>query len=308
MCPVKQKQHGEPRTIRAILCHGGCSIRHGQHPCFGGVAVIGHKWSTVRGLCRETSKFCDVALRRGRNLEFLCCKSRSRKSKVSRRYFDAEAPPCSSGTPGFRLTIKALASASGPTSCRLQADLQEKVARTSGTGQVWSGCSTSVRSDDVVIMSLLDRLARSTRDLLDIAEQLKAADAGLRSLHEPWADTTSPAGRMVLTVFAGIGEFERELIHERTSVGRTAAKSRGVRFGRPPKLTSDQVALAEHLTPGNLGTGGLKDSQSPPHHALQGFGDHMIYLGYDPGGANNGNGVAILDMSGTRASLPGGLC
>ncbi len=104
-----------------------------------------------------------------------------------------------------------------------------------------------VRPGDVVVVSRLDRLARSTRDLLEIAEQLKTAEAGLRSLHEPWADTTSPAGRMVLTVFAGIAEFERELIHERTSVGRTAAKSRGVRFGRPSKLTSEQVALARRL-------------------------------------------------------------
>jgi DNA invertase Pin-like site-specific DNA recombinase len=102
-----------------------------------------------------------------------------------------------------------------------------------------------IRAGDVVVVSRLDRLARSTRDLLEIAEQLKAAEAGLRSLHEPWADTTSPAGRM--TVFAGIAEFERELIHERTSTGRTAAKSRGVRFGRPPKLTSDQIALARRL-------------------------------------------------------------
>ena len=104
-----------------------------------------------------------------------------------------------------------------------------------------------VRSGDVIVVSRLDRLARSTRDLLEIAEQLKSAEAGLRSLHEPWADTTSPAGRMVLTVFAGIAEFERELIHERTSTGRTAAKSRGVRFGRPSKLTSDQIALARRL-------------------------------------------------------------
>jgi DNA invertase Pin-like site-specific DNA recombinase len=104
-----------------------------------------------------------------------------------------------------------------------------------------------IRAGDVVVVSRLDRLARSTRDLLEIAAQLKAAQAGLRSLHEPWADTTSPAGRMVLTVFAGIAEFERELIHERTSTGRTAAKSRGVRFGRPPKLTSDQIALARRL-------------------------------------------------------------
>jgi DNA invertase Pin-like site-specific DNA recombinase len=96
-------------------------------------------------------------------------------------------------------------------------------------------------------VSRLDRLARSTRDLLEIAEQLKEAEAGLRSLHEPWAGTTSPAGRMVLTVFAGIAEFERELIYERTRSGRVAAKARGVRFGRPPKLTADQIALAQRL-------------------------------------------------------------
>lgn len=79
-----------------------------------------------------------------------------------------------------------------------------------------------LRDDDVVVVTRLDRLARSTRDLLDIAERLKEAGAGLRSMAEPWADTTSPAGRMVLTVFAGIAEFERELIYQRTSSGRVA--------------------------------------------------------------------------------------
>jgi len=104
-----------------------------------------------------------------------------------------------------------------------------------------------LRDEDTVVVTRLDRLARSTRDLLDIAERLKDVGAGLRSLAEPWADTTSPAGRMVLTVFAGIAEFERELIHQRTSSGRVAAKARGVRFGRPPKLTPDQIALGERL-------------------------------------------------------------
>jgi len=104
-----------------------------------------------------------------------------------------------------------------------------------------------LRAGDVVVVSRLDRLARSTRDLLDIAERLKEAGAGLRSLDEPWADTTSPAGRMVLTVFAGIAEFERALIHERTGAGRAAAKARGVRFGRPAKLSADQVSLAQRL-------------------------------------------------------------
>ncbi|WP_010220034.1 recombinase family protein [Sphingomonas sp. PAMC 26621] len=104
-----------------------------------------------------------------------------------------------------------------------------------------------LRSDDTIVVTRLDRLARSTQDLLDIAEKLKEAGAGLRSLAEPWADTTSPAGRMVLTVFAGIAEFERELIHQRTSIGRVAAKARGVRFGRPSMLTADQIALGQRL-------------------------------------------------------------
>lgn len=104
-----------------------------------------------------------------------------------------------------------------------------------------------LRGGDVVVVTRLDRLARSTRDLLDIAEKLNEIGAGLRSLAEPWADTTSPAGRMVLTVFAGMAEFERELIHQRTSHGRSAARERGVRFGRPPKLTADQRALAVRL-------------------------------------------------------------
>ena len=93
----------------------------------------------------------------------------------------------------------------------------------------------------------IDRLARSTRDLLDIAERIQAAGAGLRSLAEPWADTTTPAGRMVLTVFAGIAEFERSLIIDRTKHGREAAKARGVKFGPRPTLTPAQIAHAREL-------------------------------------------------------------
>lgn len=104
-----------------------------------------------------------------------------------------------------------------------------------------------LRDTDVVVITRLDRLARSTRDLLDIAERLNVLGAGLRSIAEPWADTTSPAGRMVLTVFGGIAEFERALIHQRTSTGRSIAKQKGVRFGRPPALKAEQVALGQKL-------------------------------------------------------------
>lgn len=104
-----------------------------------------------------------------------------------------------------------------------------------------------LREGDVVVATRLDRLARSTRDLLEIAEVLNRAGAGLRSLAEPWADTTSAAGKMVLTVFAGIAEFERSLIAERTSTGRAAAQQKGVRFGRPPKLSAEQIELGQRL-------------------------------------------------------------
>jgi DNA invertase Pin-like site-specific DNA recombinase len=104
-----------------------------------------------------------------------------------------------------------------------------------------------IRAGDVVTVTRLDRLARSTRDLLDIAERFAKVGAGLRSLAEPWADTTSPAGRMVLTVFAGIAEFERALIVDRTRNGREAAKARGVRFGPRPTLTPAQIEHARHL-------------------------------------------------------------
>jgi len=99
----------------------------------------------------------------------------------------------------------------------------------------------------VVTVARLDRLARSTRDLLDIAERIHAVGAGLRSLAEPWADTTTPAGRMVLTVFAGIAEFERSLIIDRTRHGREAARARGVKFGPRPTLTPAQIAHAREL-------------------------------------------------------------
>ena len=104
-----------------------------------------------------------------------------------------------------------------------------------------------LRPGDVVTVTRLDRLARSTRDLLDIAERIQEAGAGLRSLAEPWADTTTPAGRMVLTVFAGMAEFERSLIVDRTRSGREAAKKRGVRFGPAPTLSPAQIAHARRL-------------------------------------------------------------
>jgi DNA invertase Pin-like site-specific DNA recombinase len=104
-----------------------------------------------------------------------------------------------------------------------------------------------LRPEDVVVVWKLDRLARSTHQLLELVESIQIAKASFLSLSEPWADTTTPGGKMVMTVFAGIAEFERDLIRERTGAGRVAAQQRGVRFGRPEKMNEEQKLLAKRL-------------------------------------------------------------
>jgi DNA invertase Pin-like site-specific DNA recombinase len=91
-----------------------------------------------------------------------------------------------------------------------------------------------------VIVTRLDRLARSTRDVLNVLATIAERQAGFRSLKDAWADTTTPHGRLMLTVLGGLAEFERELILARTGDGRARAKARGVRFGRPSALTVHQ--------------------------------------------------------------------
>ncbi len=98
----------------------------------------------------------------------------------------------------------------------------------------------ALQPGDVLTVTRLDRLARSTRDLLNTMATITAKDAGFRSLADAWADTTTPHGRLLVTVLGGIGEFERDLIRSRTSEGRERAKAKGVRLGRKPKLTPHQ--------------------------------------------------------------------
>jgi DNA invertase Pin-like site-specific DNA recombinase len=93
---------------------------------------------------------------------------------------------------------------------------------------------------DVLVVTRLDRLARSTRDLLNIVAAVAGREAAFRSLRDTWADTTTPHGRLMLTVLGGLAEFERELIRARTGDGRARAKTRGVKFGRPSALTPHQ--------------------------------------------------------------------
>jgi DNA invertase Pin-like site-specific DNA recombinase len=93
---------------------------------------------------------------------------------------------------------------------------------------------------DVLMVTRLDRLARSTRDLLNTLAAITDRKAGFRSLADAWADTTTSHGRLMLTVLGGLAEFERDLIRARTGEGRERARARGVKMGRPPKLTPHQ--------------------------------------------------------------------
>jgi len=99
---------------------------------------------------------------------------------------------------------------------------------------------TALQPGDIVTVTRIDRLARSTFDLFAIVKRIVDAGAQFRSLAEPWADTGTSTGRLMLAVLGGLADVERDLIRTRTAEGRTRAKARGVHMGRPPKLTRDQ--------------------------------------------------------------------
>jgi len=133
-------------------------------------------------------------------------------------------------------------------------DAQVKQLRAAGAEKVFRETASGAKSDrrelaraikalaegDTLLVTRLDRLARSTRDLLNTLDAVAKAGAGFRSLHDAWADTTTPHGRLMLTVLGGLAEFERDLIRARTSEGRERAKARGVHLGRPLALTRHQ--------------------------------------------------------------------
>jgi DNA invertase Pin-like site-specific DNA recombinase len=98
--------------------------------------------------------------------------------------------------------------------------------------------------DDVLLVTRLDRLARSTRDLLNTLDTISKAGAKFKSLADSWCDTTTPHGELMVTVLAGLATFERHLIRARTDEGRKRAQARGVKFGRKPKLTAFQIKEA----------------------------------------------------------------
>jgi DNA invertase Pin-like site-specific DNA recombinase len=96
---------------------------------------------------------------------------------------------------------------------------------------------------DILIVTRLDRLARSTRDLLNLVHKITEAGAQFRSLADTWCDTTNPHGRLFLTILGGLAEFERSLIMERTQAGIAKARKLGKTFGRPARLNAKQRGI-----------------------------------------------------------------
>src|SRR5271154_4256442 len=93
---------------------------------------------------------------------------------------------------------------------------------------------------DVVTVTRIDRLARSTFDLFAIVKSIVDAGGQFRSLAEPWADTSTSTGRLMIAVLGGLADVERDLVRTRTAEGRSRAKGRGQHMGRPPALTAPQ--------------------------------------------------------------------
>jgi DNA invertase Pin-like site-specific DNA recombinase len=133
-------------------------------------------------------------------------------------------------------------------------DAQVRKLKAAGARKVWRETASGAKTDrvqlrrvldqldagDVLMVTRLDRLARSTRDLLNILATIAEKKAGFRSLGDTWADTTTSHGRLMLTVLGGLAEFERDLIRARTSEGRARAVANGVKLGRKPTLTPHQ--------------------------------------------------------------------
>jgi DNA invertase Pin-like site-specific DNA recombinase len=128
-------------------------------------------------------------------------------------------------------------------------DAQQAALAQAGAEKVFSEKASGPVTDRkalarILLVTRLDGLARSTRDLLNVFDAVGKAGAGFRSLADAWADTTTPHDKLMITILGGLAEFELSLILARTSEGRKRAQARGVRFGRKLKLTSHQRAEA----------------------------------------------------------------
>jgi DNA invertase Pin-like site-specific DNA recombinase len=159
---------------------------------------------------------------------------------------------------------------------------QVAVLTDAGAGKVYKEAGSGAKPDclqlrrvldqletgDVLLVTRLDRLARSTRQLMATFAKIADRGAAFRSLGDTWADTTAPHGRLVLTVLGGLAEFERELIRTRTGEGRERAKARGVKMGRKTKLTPHQQREAVQRRENGEATREIARSYSVSHSTI----------------------------------------
>ena len=117
---------------------------------------------------------------------------------------------------------------------------REKVTGTRADRRELLKLLKAITPGDVVTVTRIDRLARSTFDLFAIVKQIVDAGGQFRSLAEPWADTATSTGRLMIAVLGGLADVEGDLIRTRTAEGRNRAKARGQHMGRPQKLTPQQ--------------------------------------------------------------------
>jgi DNA invertase Pin-like site-specific DNA recombinase len=121
---------------------------------------------------------------------------------------------------------------------------QEKASGAKSDRKQLAKLMATLETGDVVVVTRLDRLARSMLDLLTTLNTITKAGAGFKSLRDTWADTTTAQGRLMVNILGSLAEFERELIMARTGEGRKRAMGNGVKFGRPAKLTPHQRKAA----------------------------------------------------------------
>lgn len=118
---------------------------------------------------------------------------------------------------------------------------QEKITGTKRDRPELEKLLEQLRPEDTIIVSDLSRVSRSVKDLFSIVDTINQRNANLKSLKEPWADTTTPQGNLMFAIFAGISQFERDLISQRTKEGLASARARGRKGGRPelPKKNTE---------------------------------------------------------------------
>jgi DNA invertase Pin-like site-specific DNA recombinase len=127
---------------------------------------------------------------------------------------------------------------------------REKVSGARSDRKQLARCIGALRPGDTLLVTRIDRLARSTRDLLNVLDSVAKAGASFRSIADAWCDTTTPHGKLLLVVLGGLSEFERSMILARTSEGRARARAAGVVFGRPKVLTPFQADEARRRRDG----------------------------------------------------------